>query len=50
MNEQAPLALEAVTEEKFKIEAAGITLIFDAEKKQMNFSWNDRQRIFTREN
>jgi D-alanyl-D-alanine carboxypeptidase len=49
MNGQSAIPLEAVSPTKFKIEAAGIVMEFDAAKKQMTMIRNGRERVFTKE-
>jgi CubicO group peptidase (beta-lactamase class C family) len=50
MNEQSAIPLEAMTQDKFGIESAGIVFEFDAAKKQMIQKRGGRERIFTKEN
>jgi hypothetical protein len=42
--------LEAIAEDKFKLEGAGMVFEFDASKNQMTQKWGDRERVFTKEN
>lgn len=50
MNNQAPIPLETMAEDKFGIESAGIVFTFDTAKKQMLQRRGDRERVFTKEN
>jgi CubicO group peptidase (beta-lactamase class C family) len=47
---QATFLLEATAQDKFKIEARGIILEFDAAKNQMTFKQRDREIVLTKGN
>jgi CubicO group peptidase (beta-lactamase class C family) len=49
MTGQSPIPLEAMAEDKFGIESAGIVFEFDAAKKQMIQKRGGRERVFTKE-
>jgi len=48
-NDQTPIPLEATAENKFTI-TTGVTLEFDASKKQMTIKRQGMERVFTKEN
>ena len=48
-NDQSPIPLEATAENKFTI-TTGVTLEFDASKKQMTIKRQGMERVFTKEN
>ena len=50
VNGQNAIPLEPTAENKFKIESVGITMEFDAAKKQMTWTRNGGLRTFTKEN
>ena len=50
MTGQSAIPLEAITQEKFGIESAGIVFEFDAAKSRMIQKRGGRERIFTKEN
>jgi D-alanyl-D-alanine carboxypeptidase len=50
MTGQSAIPLEAMAQDKFGIESAGIVFGFDAAKKQMIQKRSDRERVFTKEN
>jgi len=47
---QSSFPLEATAKDKFKFEAAGIILGFDAAKNQMTFKQRDREIVLTKGN
>ncbi|HEU4712525.1 MAG TPA: serine hydrolase domain-containing protein [Pyrinomonadaceae bacterium] len=47
---QSAFALEAIAQDKFKLESRGVVLEFDAAKTQLTFKRNGRDVLFTREN
>ena len=47
---QSSFPLEAVAQDKFKLESRGVVLEFDAAKNQMTFKRGDRELVFTKEN
>jgi D-alanyl-D-alanine carboxypeptidase len=49
MNGQSAIALEAMAQDKFGIESAGIVFEFDAAKNQMTQKRSGRERVFTKE-
>ena len=50
MTGQSAIALEAMAQDKFGIESAGIVFEFDAAKNQMIQKRSGRERVFTKEN
>jgi D-alanyl-D-alanine carboxypeptidase len=50
MTGQSAIPLEAMAQDKFGIESAGIVFEFDAAKKQMIQKRGGRERVFTKEN
>jgi hypothetical protein len=48
-NGQPAVPLEAITEDKFKVESAGIVFEFEAAKNQMTIKRGGGERIFTKE-
>jgi hypothetical protein len=49
MTGQSAIALEAIAQDKFGIESAGIVFEFDTAKNQMIQKRSGRERIFTKE-
>ena len=49
-NGQSALPLEAMAQDKFQVESAGVVLEFDAAKNQMTFKQRGRELVFTKEN
>lgn len=49
MNEQSPIPLETMAQDKFGIESAGIVFEFDTAKSQMTQRRNGRERTFTKD-
>jgi hypothetical protein len=47
---QPALPLEAIAENKFKLESRGVVLEFDAAKTQLTFKRGGRDVLFTKEN
>ncbi|RYU92493.1 serine hydrolase [Mucilaginibacter terrigena] len=49
MNGKTAIPLEATADNRFKIESAGIEVMFDADKKQMIIIRDGRERVLTKE-